>query len=309
MDLDQIEAFLAIVETGGFTRAAHRLHRSQPAISRRMSLLEGEFEAPLFERVSGGIRLTDSGRAFLPHAEAILAALRDGGEAVRDQRREGAGSASLAVVGTLVDRAFASILRRFSDRSGRAPLKVLTTNSGMISRLVRRGEVTLGVRYFLDSDPELACRAIGEEEMVVVGAFDHPPGSRGPRTGGPLAQRWVGFPARPSNADLGRLLRGQLAGAGLADVEIMEVDSLSAQKRLVEAGFGVALLPRNSVREELSAKTLRILSAPRIATRIPVVLVLRRRGYLSPAARELIDVLATVWGQEATRGSRQKKRP
>lgn len=78
MELDHVEAFLAIVRRGGFTRASASLHLSQPAISRRIDLLESQLGAPLFERIRTGVVLTEAGRAFLPHAEAVLASLRDG---------------------------------------------------------------------------------------------------------------------------------------------------------------------------------------------------------------------------------------
>src|SRR5258707_1701681 len=81
MELDHVEAFVAIVRRGGFTRASAALHLSQPAISRRVHLLEGELGAPLFERIRGGAVLTQAGRAFLPHPEALLASMRDRVEA------------------------------------------------------------------------------------------------------------------------------------------------------------------------------------------------------------------------------------
>ncbi len=83
MGIDEIETFVAIAELGGFTRASQKLHRTQPAISRRLSLLEQELGVPLFERIRGHARLTEAGHVFLPHAEAVLAALKDGREAVR----------------------------------------------------------------------------------------------------------------------------------------------------------------------------------------------------------------------------------
>src|SRR5216117_1724990 len=81
MELDQVETFVAIVRRGGFTRAASSLHLSQPAVSRRLDLLERELGRPLFDRTRGGARLTEAGQAFLPHAEALLASMRDGVEA------------------------------------------------------------------------------------------------------------------------------------------------------------------------------------------------------------------------------------
>jgi DNA-binding transcriptional LysR family regulator len=83
MDTAEIQTFLAIAELGSFTRAAQRLHRSQPAISRRLDILEHELGAPLFERLRGRARLTEAGSVLLPYAEAVLASLRDGQDAVR----------------------------------------------------------------------------------------------------------------------------------------------------------------------------------------------------------------------------------
>src|SRR5215831_9043813 len=101
MDLDQVEAFVAIVRRGGFTRASSILHLSQPAISRRVHLLEQALGAPLFERMPSGAVLTDAGRAFLPHAEALLASMRDGIDAVGALFGTSRGAVTLAVVGTL----------------------------------------------------------------------------------------------------------------------------------------------------------------------------------------------------------------
>jgi DNA-binding transcriptional LysR family regulator len=117
MDIDEVRTFLAIAETGGFTRAGQRLHRSQPAISRRVEQLEHELGVRLFDRMRGRARLTEAGRAFLPHAEAALAALKDGHDAVRDLQAGPRGTISLALVGTLADTRIVDSLRRFARRA------------------------------------------------------------------------------------------------------------------------------------------------------------------------------------------------
>ena len=66
MELSEIEAFVTISRSGGFTRAALLLHLSQPAISRRVELLERELGTPVFERLAGSIRLTGAGSHFCP---------------------------------------------------------------------------------------------------------------------------------------------------------------------------------------------------------------------------------------------------
>jgi DNA-binding transcriptional LysR family regulator len=79
--IDELETFVSIARRGGFARAAESLHRSQPAISRRVEMLEQQLGSPLFERVRGGVILTEAGRTLLPYAEAALAGLKDGAEA------------------------------------------------------------------------------------------------------------------------------------------------------------------------------------------------------------------------------------
>ena len=64
MDIDEISTFVAIAELGSFTRAAHRLHRTQPAISRRLSLLEHELGTPVFERIRGNLCFEHRGCYF-----------------------------------------------------------------------------------------------------------------------------------------------------------------------------------------------------------------------------------------------------
>jgi DNA-binding transcriptional LysR family regulator len=87
------------------------------------------------------------------------------------------------------------------------------------------------------------------------------------------------------------MLVERLAALGLSSAEIVAIDSLTAQKRLVEAGFGLGLVPSSSVEEELRAGTLHALRIAAMRLEVPVVLVHRRRGHLTGAARALMALL------------------
>jgi DNA-binding transcriptional LysR family regulator len=108
-------------------------------------------------------------------------------------------------------------------------------------------------------------------------------------------EAWVAFPPRRGAAvdPFGQVITRSLAAAGLDGAEIVVIDSLTAQKRLVEAGFGLALVPESSVREELALQTLRRLDVPALRPTIEVTLIHRKAAFLSPAARDLLDVLGT----------------
>jgi DNA-binding transcriptional LysR family regulator len=308
MDVDEIRTFVSIAQLGGFTRAAGRLNRSQPAISRRIGLIEQELGAPLLERVRGGVKLTEAGRAFLPFAEAVLAAIEDGREAVRATVSEQQGAVSLALVGTLADTHIVDVLRQFARRSKSVNLDLQTASSTEVSDLVRRGEATLGLRYFDNAHPDLVSRVVGAEALLVICSADHPLAGRRIRSAQQLAgERWVAFPAARGRESFGRVLERQLVSAGLDGAAVTLIDSLTAQKRLVEAGFGIALVPESSVRDELRLGTLKRLDAPELRTTVPVTIIHRRKGYLSSAARALLALMSGE-ALRLKRGQGDKKR-
>jgi DNA-binding transcriptional LysR family regulator len=294
VELDHVEAFVAIVRRGGFTRAASALHLSQPAVSRRLDLLEREVGRPLFDRTRGGARLTEAGRAFLPHAEALLASVHDGLEAVRALERTDTGTVTLALVGTLASTALTGRLRHFRRRYPGIRLLLRTALSREVSALVRRGDATLGLRYFPDPDPELVSLPLYRDPLLTVCSPNH----RLARVRRPTArmldgQTWVAFPVGQSGGTeaYAQMLAERLAALGLSAAETITIDSLTAQKRLVEAGFGLGLMPESTVQEELRLGTLRAVKLTAMRLAVPVVLVHRRRAFLSGAARAVIALL------------------
>jgi DNA-binding transcriptional LysR family regulator len=282
MDIDALRTFVAIARLGNFSRAAEALHRSQPAISRRVELLERELETPLFERVRGGAILTNAGSALLPYAEAALAAVKDGAEAVGTLKKGDSGRISLALVGTLANARMTEILQGYRQRHPGVRLDLQTATSQQIGELVQRGEATLGLRYRIDHRPGLVSKTVAEEELLVVGCAEHRlADGRRHRPSELAGERWVAFSSRTSRESFAQFLERKLLAAGLEDIETIPIDSLTAQKRLVEAGFGIALLAKSAVEEEHRLGTLRILDIPALRASIQVTVVYRRNGVSS----------------------------
>jgi len=310
VEIDQIETFVAVVRGGGFTKAGSLLHLSQPAVSRRLELLERELGAPLFERIRSGAILTEAGRTFLPHAEALLASMRDGLDSVRALHQVDGGMITLALVGTLASTSLTGCLQRFREAHSRVELRLRTALSQEVSVLVRRGDATLGLRYGGDPHPDMVTVSVYNELMMVVCSPRHRLAGRRSVAASALGtERWVAFPPRNDAfyEPYPWSLQNRLAAWGLHPAEIVPIDSLTAQKRMVEAGFGLALLPESSVDEELRTGTLREMRVSGARVTIPVVLIHRRRAYLSGATRALMAEL-TAWPSRST-PSRGPTRP
>src|SRR5262249_49414280 len=239
VELDQVEAFVAIVRGGGCTRAAALLHLSQPAVSRRLELLEHELGAPLFERTPKGVLLTEAGRTFLPHAEGLLSSMRDGVESVRALQQPDRGTITLALVGTLASTTLTACLQRFRAAHPRVELRLRTALSQEVSVLVRRGDATLGLRYGGDPHaeirrvrgPERRGVGVSGEPMIVVCPRRHRLARRRRLAPAALAsERWVAFPPRDGAFydPYPWSLQNRLAACGLAPTEIIPIDSLTA---------------------------------------------------------------------------------
>ncbi len=294
MEMSQIEAFVTIAQVKGFSRAATILHLSQPAISRRINLLEQELGNNLFERVHGGAILTEAGHTFLPFARQVLAAARDGIEAVQAVSQQEQGTIRLALVGTLASTDLTHRLLQFRQKFPDVQLTLRTARSNEVSALVQSGEVHLGLRYFADPHPDVVSKLVEEEDLVVVYSAQYPLTTEEPSQPQDLIGiPWVSFPTGEgsSGEPFAQLLEKQLIMWELGDAEIITIDSLTAQKRLIETGFGFGLLPISSVQEELKLETLSIVNVPIFQAKVPVMILRRKQGYSSKATRTLLDEL------------------
>ena len=217
---------------------------------------------------------------------------------------------TLALVGTLASTSLTGCLQRFRDAHPRVELRLRTALSQEVSVLVRRGDATLGLRYGGDPHPDMVTVSVYNELMMVVCSPRHRLAGRRSVAASALGtERWVAFPPRNDAfyEPYPWSLQNRLAAWGLHPAEIVPIDSLTAQKRMVEAGFGLALLPESSVDEELRTGTLREMRVSGARVTIPVVLIHRRRAYLSGATRALMAEL-TAWPSRST-PSRGPTRP
>jgi DNA-binding transcriptional LysR family regulator len=207
---------------------------------------------------------------------------------------EAQGTLTLALVGTLASTQLISHLQAFHAAYPRVRLLLCTARSDEVSTQVRQGDALLGLRYFADPRPDTRSLHVMDEPLQVVCAA-HSRFVTGTPTEPAALQGvpWFSFPRKTGSAGeaLAQLLEQQLLRHDLQSAERIVIDSLTAQKRLIEADFGIGLLPESSIEEELRLGTVRILPITALQTVQPVVLIFRRQAYLSRAARLLLKAL------------------
>jgi len=251
--LNQIAAFVETARRQSVSRAADALFISQPALTARLKGLEADLGAQLFVRGPRGMRLTDAGNAFLPYAVRSLETLTDGRMQVNALERGGAGRLAIGAAPAVSTYVLPVLLKRFSEGYPRVLVSVRTGHSEEILDLVLREQVTVGLVRVLQH-PDIVSTPLYEDRLILVVEPGHPFAGEGKIRMKDLAdEQLVQFDRTSSYHDLTSAL---FVTAGVSPAARMELDNIDAAKKMVEQGFGVALLPQTSVADELEAGTL-----------------------------------------------------
>jgi DNA-binding transcriptional LysR family regulator len=234
-----------------------------------------------------GMVLTPAGRAFLPHADRAMEAIRSGGSLVRELERGVVGELALAVAPAVSAYVLPEILVRFTERHPDVRLRVRTGHSEEIVDLVVRGEVELGIVRKL-RDARVHSRPLYEDELVLVTRPDHPFADAGRVDVAEISHvQLILFDRTSSYYDVTNAL---FRTAGVVPRGITEVDNIEAAKRMVERGLGVALLPGTAVADTLSTGSLREIELVGAATIRRQIVAVER-----PGARPISPFSTTMW--------------
>jgi DNA-binding transcriptional LysR family regulator len=244
MELYQLKTFVTVAELGHLTRAAERLHISQPAVSGQMRSLEEELGVALFERVPGGSSLTRAGAHLLPFAEKVLAAATDlRGEV---QSMQGRVQGKLRV-GTVSDPTYLRLGEFLSGMVERYPLIEIELHkevSGDALDQLRSGE--LDATYFFGKSLPLQTDGIrlGEMTYRVIAPLEWKSRVAKADWADIAAMPWI---MMPESSAYHLVLMDAFGERGLEPQKIIESDQASVITDLVASGVGLSL-----AREEIA---------------------------------------------------------
>ncbi|MGW2815883.1 LysR family transcriptional regulator [Streptomyces sp. NPDC001415] len=292
MQFQQLLYFVAVAETRHFTRAAERVHVSQPSLSQQIKALENELGAELFSRARGNIALTDAGEALLPLARRILADADTARIEVQELAQLRRGRVRLGATPSLCTGLLPDVLRAFHDRHPGIQLLIEEGGSHDLVRELARGALDLAliVLPLPAGSPALTTIELLQEDLVVVSsAAEVPPGSGSSvrvadLRDAPLVMFRHGY-------DLRELTVAACRAEGFEPVFTVEGGEMDAVLGFVRAGLGVAVVPSMVAAR---ARDLRVTPLARPGLRRTIALAHRSDVDPPRAARELQRVLLSI---------------
>jgi DNA-binding transcriptional LysR family regulator len=285
-----METFLAVAEERSFSRAASRLHRTQPAVSQAIAKLESELGEVLFDRSSRDGTLTDAGEVLREYAAKLLNLRGEASSALNELRSLHRGRVNIAA-NEYTCLYLIPLLDEFRRQNPMIKLAVQRSLASRISDEILVHAVEFGVLSFRPDDSQLKSVVVYRDELAFVVNPRHPLAKEQK-----VAIRQLGsqnFIAHnipsPQRQKVIQAFKRHKTPLNMG----VELPSLEAIKRFVEMGNGVALVPRLTVEPELKSGSLVRVEVPELQTERRLRLVYRKQANLSHAAMAFLKVVET----------------
>jgi DNA-binding transcriptional LysR family regulator len=307
MELDQIEAFLAIVTYGGFHKAAEALHVSQPAISGRVRALESSLGAQLFVRGRARPQLSPAGKALRPHAEQLLRTVSMARQALHELQPQTGGALRIAASLSVCTYLMPDVMQEYKSANPKVMVHLRSGNSVQVLKMVLEGDADIGVARSLNH-PEVETMTLRDDPLVLVGHRAHRAATR-QQVSLEEVESWPLIFYDRGSSDW-TLTQGLFRRAGLLPNVVLEVETIEAAKRMVERKLGFSFLPQIALTQELrqgKLVSIEITDAEPLRRNLDVIHPRRR-----PLTKEALDLLAILRAAADTAlaaGSQAARRP
>jgi len=286
MDIAALKTFLAVAQERSFSRAAAKVHRTQPAVSQAVRRLEVDLGEQLFDRSSKSGTLTDAGKVLQNYGERLVRLAEEAESAMRELRDLRRGrvliGANEAAVHTLLP-----LIGKFRHSFPDIAIDVRRVPARQIAVEVQQGSLDFGALTFHPSEEGLLEVPVGNDELVLLVSPSHALAKRRQVSMAEVAAHPVIAHNDPSPARerVLRLFEEQQIPLNM----VIALPSLDGIKRAVELSLGVALLPRRCAVTEIAGKRLVAVPINGISRKREVTLVCRK-AHRSHAAEAFLKV-------------------
>ena len=286
MDLTSLRVFLAVAEERSFSRAAAKVHRTQPAVSQAVRRLELDLGEELFDRSSKSGTLTDAGKVLQNYGQRLIRLAEESESAIRELRDLRRGrvliGANEAAVHTLLP-----LMARFRQRVPDIAVDVRRVPARQIAVEVQQGSLDFGALTFRPAEQGLLEVVVGSDELVLLVPPAHAFARRKQVTMEDVASEPIVAHNDPSPARE-RVLR-LFEEHHIQLRMVIALPSLDGIKRAVELKLGVALLPRRCAITEIASGRLVAIPVAGVSRKRQLMLVCRK-AHRSHAANAFLTV-------------------
>jgi len=312
LNLHLLRIFAAVVEHGGFSRAAGVLRISQPAVSRAVASLERDVGTALLDRIPRGIRLTEAGEVMVAHARAIFGAERAALEELDALRGLERASLHIGASTTIATYLLPALLAEFHRRHPAVALRVTSANTlDVATRLIERA-IDIALVEGPVHDERVHVSPWRTDELVIVVGRDHPLLAAPPASAAALSREL--FIVREPGSGTREVAEDALRRHRVVPRTTLEMSSTEAIKQTVAAGLGVSILSAAAAADQLALGKLRRLDipgfhVPRALSRLS--LADRRPSFAARAFAALLDERppSATAARPETRPKRSPARP
>lgn len=290
MDLTQLRAFVTVANEGNLTRAAERLHLTQPAVSLQIKALQATLNLQLFVRTPTGMALTDDGAKLLPYAERVMASVAEFRQGADSLHSTLSGTLS---IGTILDPEFirlGAFLKQLVETYPLLSTQLQHGMSGWVLQQVKAG--TLDVGFYLGTPGK-------EFHFQTLTSFSYnvlaPRGwkSRVAGKDWPALAKlpWIWSPPESVH---NRLLTKTFAQYKASPNKVALVDQEPSMLDLVKSGVGLSLVRESIALREAHAHGLVIADAVSLSTDLSFIALAKRKNEATIAA--VFSLLKNLWG-------------
>ncbi len=288
-----VQAFIAIHQHGGFSRAAQSLHITQTALSRRLQNLESQLGVRLLERTTRSVSLTTIGAHFLPRASRLLDELAQALLEIRETGKSLRGDVTLACVPTVGMRFLPRVVKQYAQRHPDNRIRILDHASFDVAAAVLRHEAEFGIGMQGLHDPSLTKVPLLEDRYVLVCAEAHALARHTRVAWRQLQTHTLILPGKNSGNRV--VLDQALQQQPLNLKSFHEVQHSATALGMAAEGIGAAVVPALALPPG-AYPGLRTIALIEPAISRTLVLLTRGQAHLTPAAQALVDVIRALAG-------------
>lgn len=250
----QLLAFLTVADEQNFTRAAEKLHVSQPAISQHIQHLEQRLNVQLLDRTHKSVRLTQAGVIVYRHAMEILNQYRQMERHIEDLTENASGPLSIGASFTFGEYVLPHVVAEFRQAFPNISPTISIGNTQMIAERLTQGDIDIGIIEGHTSVEGIVVDPFAEDTVAVVASSRHPLTRKKRAEAEEIAREtWI---VRESGSGTREITDLVLHTHGIHPQSLIEYGSTQVIKESVEAGLGITILSKWVIRKELKWNTL-----------------------------------------------------